>query len=123
AASSPFDTGRLGPAPGRSDTGQIRSVPSSSLPSDLSWAADDVGSRPEAGGPSSPFAGLGSRGSGRSRPSEGEVAPHVAAMSPEARAAVQSSVGNSGGSRGVGGRPGDDIAQRSPLIGFLSSVR
>ena len=47
----------------------------------------------------------------------------LAAMSPEARAAVQSSVGNAGGSRGVGGRPGDDIEQRSPLIGFLSSVR
>jgi hypothetical protein len=52
------------------------------------------------------------------------MAPHVAAMSPEARAAVQATVGNNGGSAG-GSRlaPGDDAAQRGRLISFLSTVR
>ena len=43
---------------------------------------------------------------------------------PEARAAVQSTVGNTGGSAGArGGSQGEDIAQRGRLISFLSSVR
>lgn len=129
---SPFDGGRLGPPPaGAHDTGQIRPVGPSSLPPDLHWAADDTGSVPLNGGPpSSPFSGLSSLGPSRPVPgpaqppvNDGEIAPHVAAMSPEARAAVQATVGNAGGS--TGGRPGqgEDIAQRGRLISFLSTVR
>jgi hypothetical protein len=51
-----------------------------------------------------------------------KVAPHVAAMSPEARAAVQGTVGNTGGASGGFG-PGDDLASRGQLLNFLSSVR
>jgi hypothetical protein len=141
---SPFDGGRLGPSPVGSDTGQIRPVPPSSLPPDLHWAADDTGNGPLTGngtltgsgpltgpingGPiSSPFSGLISLGPGPNRPgpppAEGEVAPHVAAMSPQARAAVQATVGNTGGSAGGRGSQGEDIAQRGRLISFLSTVR
>ena len=48
----------------------------------------------------------------------------MAAMSPEARSAVQATVGNAGGSAGArGGSQGEDIAQRGRLISFLSTVR
>jgi Domain of unknown function (DUF4388) len=118
---SPFDNGRLGPSP-LGDTGQIRPVSPGSLPPDLHWAADDTGSNPV----SSPFSGLSSLGPPRPPvgPESNEIAPHVAAMSPEARAAVQTTVGNNGGSAG-GSRlaPGDDAAQRGRLISFLSTVR
>ena len=127
SAPSPFDGGRLGPPPVGRDTGQIRPVSPSALPPDLHWAADDTGSIPLSGNGSSPFSGLSSLGPGRPGrpgPADGELAPHVAAMSPEARAAVQSTVGNTGGSAGVrGGSQGEDIAQRGRLISFLSSVR
>ncbi len=118
---SPFDGGLLGPSP-LSDTGQIRPVPPSSLPPDLHWAADDV---TNTGPVSSPFSGLTSLGPPPRPPSESsEVAPHVAAMSPEARAAVQNTVGNAGGGvPGRGAAQGEDIAQRSRLISFLSTVR
>jgi hypothetical protein len=49
-----LDTGRLGPSPLPSDTGQIPAVSASSLPPDLSWAADD-----DQAPAASPFAGLG----------------------------------------------------------------
>ena len=121
---SPFDSGRLGPPPVGRDTGQIRPVSPSSLPPDLHWAADDGVGGPPNGAPPSPFAGLSSLGPSRPEPSDGEIAPHVAAMSPEARSAVQGTVGNSGGSQGArGGSQGEDIAQRGRLISFLSSVR
>jgi hypothetical protein len=119
---SPFDAGRLGP-PASIDTGQIRAVSSSALPPDLHWAADDVRTGPTTGPITSPFTGLTSLGGSRP-PTDGEVAPHLAAMSPEARAAVQSSVGNAGGAVPAHGPvPGDDSAQRGRLINFLSSVR
>ena len=145
----PFDGGRLGPSPSSHDTGQIRPVTPSSLPPDLHWAADDTGGGSVNGNPaSSPFSGLSSLGPtrpmggqglngpglpgqglpgpGPSRPPahDGEIAPHVAAMSPEARAAVQATLGNAGGSTGArGGSQGEDIAQRGRLISFLSTVR
>jgi Domain of unknown function (DUF4388) len=138
---SPFDNGRLGPAPLGGDTGQIRPVGPSSLPPDLHWAADDLSNTgpvgPVTGPVSSPFSGLSSLGPPRGAAgmppmpamppmpdNTGEIAPHVAAMSPEARSAVQATVGNSGGSAG-GSRlaPGDDAAQRGRLISFLSTVR
>jgi hypothetical protein len=92
----------------------------SSLPPDLHWAADDTG-----GGPTtSPFSGLSNLGPSRPAPADGEIAPHVAAMSPEARSAVQATVGNTGGSAGGRGPgQGEDIAQRGRLISFLSTVR
>ena len=77
--------------------------------------------------PASPFSGLSSLGPGPTRPvpavGDGEIAPHVAAMSPKARAAVQATVGNAGGSTGAGASQGEDIAQRGRLISFLSTVR
>jgi Domain of unknown function (DUF4388) len=131
--SSPFDGGRLGPPPTRHDTGQIRPVNPSSLPPDLHWAADDTGSIPLNGAPpSSPFSGLTSLGPtsvgprpepARPAPKDGEIAPHVAAMSPAARAAVQATLGNAGGSTGRGPAQGDDVAPRGRLISFLSTVR
>ena len=124
---SPFDGGRLGPAPASHDTGQIRPVTPSSLPPDLHWAADDTGTGDITGGGtiSSPFSSLSSLGPARPAPTDpGEVAPHVAAMSPEARTAVQATVGNAGGSTaGRGAGQGEDIARRGRLISFLSSVR
>lgn len=120
-----FDGGRLGPSP--RDTGQIRPVTPSSLPPDLHWAADDTGGGRVSGGPNtSPFSGLSSLGPNRPVPgplNDGELAPHVAAMSPEARSAVQATVGNSGGSMPGRGGQGEDIAQRGRLISFLSTVR
>ena len=77
----------------------------------------------------SPFSGLSSLGPSRPAPAgrdphDGEMAPHVAAMSPEARSAVQATVGNTGGSAGArGASQGEDIAQRGRLISFLSTVR
>jgi hypothetical protein len=120
AGPSPFDGGRLGPPPSARDTGQIRPIMPSSLPPDLHWAADDTG-----GGPTtSPFSGLSNLGPSRPAPADGEIAPHVAAMSPEARSAVQATVGNTGGSAGGRGPgQGEDIAQRGRLISFLSTVR
>ena len=128
ATPSPFDDGRLGPPPVGRDTGQIRPVSGSALPPDLHWAADDTGNIPISGNVDSPFSGLSSLApGGRPTPpprADGEIAPHVAAMSPEARAAVQSTVGNAGGSGGArGGSQGEEIAQRGRLISFLSSVR
>lgn len=129
-SSTPFDGGRLGPPPSAHDTGQIRPVTPSSLPPDLHWAADDTGGGSLNGEPTSPFSGLSSLGpaptSGRPAGppmNDGEIAPHVAALSAEARAAVVSTVGNSGGSTGRGGSQGEDIAQRGRLISFLSTVR
>jgi hypothetical protein len=118
--SSPFDGGHLGPSPLQpGDTGQIRPVNPSQLPPDLHWAADDTGPV------SSPFSGLTSLGPTRPAPAphDGEIAPHVAAMSPEARAAGQSTVGNAGGSGGRATGPGEDSALRGRLINFLSTVR
>jgi hypothetical protein len=123
AGPSPFDGGRLGPSP-KGDTGQIRPISPSSLPPDLHWAADDTGSGPLNGGPpTSPFSGLSSLGPSRPAPADGEIAPHVAAMSPDARAAVQATVGNNGGGATGRGLQADDIAQRGRLISFLSTVR
>ena len=114
----------VGPSPVGRDTGQIRPVSPSALPPDLHWAADDTGSGPINGGPTSPFSGLSSLGPSRPGPADNEVAPHVVAKSPEARSAVQATVGNAGGSAGArGASQGEDIAQRGRLISFLSTVR
>ena len=121
---SPFDGGRLGPPPSARDTGQIRPITPSSLPPDLHWAADDTNGGSIGGPTTSPFSGLSNLGPSRPAPMDGEIAPHVAAMSPEARSAVQSTVGNAGGSAGGRGpSQGEDIAQRGRLISFLSTVR
>jgi len=119
---SPFSGTGLIPPVDPVQTGQIRAVSSSALPPEMHWAADDG---PGTTGPiTSPFAGLGSLGPARSVPGDGELAPHLAAMSPEARAAVQATVGPTGGSVGTrGSNTGDEVAQRGRLINFLSSVR
>ena len=119
---SPFRGTGLIPPTDPIHTGQIRAVSSSALPPEMHWAADDG---PGTTGPiTSPFAGLGSLGPARSVPGDGELAPHLAAMSPEARAAVQATVGPTGGSVGTRGpSTGDEVAHRGRLINFLSSVR
>src|SRR5918996_372166 len=119
---SPFRGTGLIPPTDPIHTGQIHAVSSSALPPEMHWAADDG---PGTTGPiTSPFAGLGSLGPARSVPGDGELAPHLAAMSPEARAAVQATVGPTGGSVGTRGpSTGDEVAHRGRLINFLSSVR
>lgn len=132
AALPPFDTGRT-QRPRLSDTGRIRALSSSAMPADLQWAADEG-----PGGPPSeshPFSGVHSLGAprigdggppfgGGPRLGDGEVASHVAAMSPEARAAVEATIGPGGGAQGGRGpAPGDDVAQRGRLVDFLSSIR
>lgn len=110
-----YETGAFGSSPLPADTGQIRPVSPSALPPDLHWAGDD-GRKGGLGGPAAqtppPAAPL----------DPGKVAPHVAAMSPEARAAVQGTVGNHGGTNG-GPAIGEDLADRGQLLNFLSSVR
>jgi hypothetical protein len=110
-----YETG-LGSAPLPADTGQIRPVSPSALPADLHWAADDG----RNGG--SPFGAPAAPAPAPPPLEPGKVAPHVAAMSPEARAAVQNSVGNHGGTNG-GPAIGEDLADRGQLLNFLSSVR
>jgi Domain of unknown function (DUF4388) len=120
---SPFTGGGLIPPIDSIQTGQIRAVSSSALPPEMHWAADDDAPGGTTGPITSPFAGLSSLGLPRSG-AEGEPAPHLAAMSPEARAAVAAAVGPTGGSAGPSGRTtGDEVAQRGRLINFLSSVR
>ncbi len=120
---SPFSGGGLIPPVDSIQTGQIRAVSSSALPPEMHWAADDEAPGGPTGPITSPFAGLGSLGPLRPG-SEGELAPHLAAMSPEARAAVEAAVGPTGGAAGARGpSTGDDVAQRGRLINFLSSVR
>jgi hypothetical protein len=120
---SPFTGGGLIPPIDSVQTGQIRAVSSSALPPEMHWAADDDAPGGTTGPITSPFAGLSSLGLPRSG-AGGEPAPHLAAMSPEARAAVEAAVGPTGGSAGPGGRTtGDEVAQRGRLINFLSSVR
>jgi Domain of unknown function (DUF4388) len=120
---SPFTGGGLIPPIDSIQTGQIRAVSSSALPPEMHWAADDEAPGGPTGPITSPFAGLSSLGSQRSG-AEGELAPHLAAMSPEARAAVEAAVGPTGGSAGPRGpSTGDEVAQRGRLINFLSSVR
>jgi Domain of unknown function (DUF4388) len=120
---SPFTGGGLIPPPDSIQTGQIRAVSPSALPPEMHWAADDEAPRGPSGPITSPFTGLSSLGPPHAG-AEGELAPHLAAMSPEARAAVQATVGRTGGSAGARGpSTGDDVAQRGRLINFLSSVR
>jgi hypothetical protein len=119
---SPFTGGGLIPPADSIHTGQIRAVSSSALPPEMHWAADDEAPGGPPGPITSPFAGLSALGP-PSGP-DGELAPHLAAMSPEARAAVQATVGPTGGSAGVrSSNTGDDVAQRGRLINFLASVR
>jgi hypothetical protein len=59
---------------------------------------------------------------------EGDPASHVVAMSPDARAAVENTIGRAGGGQGGGGpqqMPGtqEQILGRGHLLHFLSTVR
>jgi hypothetical protein len=120
---SPFTGGGLIPPVDSIQTGQIRGVSPSALPPEMHWAANDDAPGGPTGPITSPFAGLSSLGPPRPGP-DGELAPHLAAMSPEARAAVEAIVGPTGGAAGSRmPNTGDDVAQRGRLINFLSSVR
>ena len=120
---SPFTGGGLIPPADAIHTGQIRPVSPSALPPEMHWAANDDAPGGPTGPITSPFAGLSSLGPPRSGP-DGELAPHLAAMTPEARAAVEAIVGPTGGTGGSRmPNTGDDVAQRGRLISFLSSVR
>lgn len=150
-----LDTGRLGPSPLPSDTGQIPTVAASALPPDLSWAAEDNElpiAPPMAagqGGPppaplmapsAAPMPPPGQRTlpsrlittppAGRPVPApppqSGDPAPHVVAMSPDARAAVEMTVGRAGGGQGslqMSGASQEQIMGRGHLLQFLSTVR
>lgn len=135
---SSLDAGRLGPSPLPPETGQIPSVAASSLPPDLSWAAEDRSGPAPA--PHTPAPGtLRAPGSGRlhtppqgRRPSnghhqhQGDMAPHVGAMSDAARAAVEATIGRSGGGQGgmqMAGASPEQMMSRDQLLHFLSSVR
>jgi hypothetical protein len=175
-AGSALDAGLLGPSPLPMDTGQVPMVAASSLPPDLSWAAEDddaplggaplgaslsppmgtppvVPPAPPSANQSVPSGSLGAsdgpgsalRTTGRSplatpnplapppHPAppvgpmgDGETAAHVAVMSPDARHAVESIVGPSGGGSGLvpaAGATAEESNQRGALLGFLASVR
>ncbi len=109
-----YESGSFGASPLPADTGQIRPVSPSALPPDLHWAGDD--------GRNAPFSGPAVPVPPAAPADPGKVAPHVAAMSPEARVAVQNTVGNHGGTNG-GPAIGEDLADRGQLLNFLSSVR
>jgi hypothetical protein len=131
-----LDTGRLGPSPLPTDTGQIPAVAASALPPDLSWAAEDdeapiapplaPGNPRLAPAPAPPPGPLGAPGRMPNGRHEGDAAPHVVAMSPDARAAVESTVGRSGGGQGgplqIHGTQ-EQILGRGHLLHFLATVR
>jgi hypothetical protein len=57
---------------------------------------------------------------------EGDPADHVVALSPDARAAVEATIGRNGGGPGgmpMAGATPDQMMSRSQLLNFLSSVR
>jgi hypothetical protein len=67
-----------------------------------------------------------SRTPSNGRHDSGDTAPHVGAMSPEARAAVESTIGRSGGGPGgmpMAGATQEQVLSRGQLLKFLSSVR
>jgi hypothetical protein len=140
-----LDTGRLGPSPlpHPTETGQIPAVSATSLPPDLSWAAEDneapIGPppllssppplRPQASVPPPPptrlLASQGPRTVMGVR-HEGDIAPHLVAMTPEARQAVEAAVGRSGGGPGgmpMAGATQEQILSRGQLFHYLSSIR
>ena len=138
-----LDTGRLGPSPLPTQTGQIPAVSATSLPADLSWAAEDddvpIGpprlssplSAPSPLRPSSPPpARLLPPPMPSNRPNtpqrhEGDPAVHVVAMSDPARAAVEATVGRAGGGPGGMPMPGatqEQILSRGQLFRYLTSV-
>lgn len=135
-----LDTGRLGPSPlpMPNETGQIPAVSATALPPDLSWAAEDneapigppplFSPRPQPGPSSRLLASQGPRGSmgGGPRHHEGDPAPHVVAMSPDARQAVEAAIGRSGGGPGgmpMAGASQEQILSRGQLFHYLTSIR
>lgn len=140
---SAFDNGRLGPSPLPTDTGQIPVVSSSALPADLSWAAEDdeapIAAPPLQSAPSPlrssspppPARLLQPAPSGRPAPASpqpqnhGDPAAHVVAMSDAARAAVEATVGRSGGGPAgmpMAGATQEQILSRGQLFRYLVSV-
>ncbi|HEY8544815.1 MAG TPA: hypothetical protein VIL36_07195, partial [Acidimicrobiales bacterium] len=140
---SSLDTGRLGPSPLPTDTGQIPVVSSSALPADLAWAAEDdeapiapPGAKAPSLRPSSPpppparlLPAPSSRPGTPPPPppqNNGEPAPHVLAMSDAARAAVEATVGRSGGGSAtmpLAGVSPEQMMSRGQLFRYLVSVR
>jgi hypothetical protein len=142
ALPSSFDTGRLGPSPLPTDTGQIPVVSSSALPADLSWAAEDDEAHIAPPGPKPAPAPLRSstppparliQSAPSPRPAPGQAPPqnhgdpalHVVAMSDAARAAVEATVGRSGGGPAgmpMAGASQEQILNRGQLFRYLTSV-
>jgi hypothetical protein len=124
------------PLPPPHETGQIPSIAASSLPAEMSWAAQDneapigpptsVAPAPSALRPPPP---------GRLAPPkaprgpvrhEGDPAQHVVAMSPEARAAVEATVGRGGGGPAgmpMAGATQEQVLSRGQLFHYLTSIR
>jgi hypothetical protein len=143
-----LDTGRLGPSPRPSDTGQIPAVSATSLPPDLSWAAEDneapIGppssmlssplSAPSPLRPSTPPPPARLLAPSQSQPGrptqharhEGDPAAHVVAMSDAARTAVEATVGRAGGGPGgmpMAGATQEQVLSRGQLFRYLTSIR
>jgi len=137
-----YDTGRLGPSPLPTDTGQIPVVSSSALPADLSWAAEDdeapiappsreLAPPLRTSSPPPPARLLQPAPSGRPGPAvpppqnHGDPALHVVAMSDAARAAVEATVGRSGGGPAampMAGATQEQVMSRGQLFRYLVSV-
>lgn len=141
-----LDAGQLGPSPMPVNTGQGPAIEPSSLPPDLNWAVEEedtqavppsllpspsmVGATsapmsPPVGSPAPPVPSFVPQGAAPMQGHDGDVAPHVSVLSPNARYAVEATVGPAGGGSGVvpaAGASQEEQYQRSALLGFLSST-
>ena len=145
-----LDTGRLGPSPLPTQTGQIPAVSATSLPADLGWAAEDdeapIGPPSLLSSPLSAPSPLPApsplrpsspppparlvQPSQPNRPStpqrhDGDPAAHVVAMSDAARVAVEATVGRAGGGPGgmpLAGATQEQVLSRGQLFRYLTSV-
>jgi hypothetical protein len=130
--------GRLSPSSLPTETGQIPAISASALPAEMSWAAQDdeapIGPpshRSPAPSPLRPQTPPTRMLAERPRPSmtpvrhEGDPAAHLVAMSPDARVAVEATLGRSGGGSGMpmAGATQEQVLSRGQLFHYLTSIR
>ena len=135
-----LETGRLAPAPLPTETGQIPTIAASSLPAEMSWAAQDneapIGPPSHLTPATSPLraqtpptrmlAPQSRQSAPPPRHDTGDPSAHVLAMSPDARAAVEATVGRSGGGPGgmpMAGATQEQVLSRGQLFHYLTSIR